>query len=59
MSNKKLIIVITDCDHRSVDIEKNIFNQVDPELILENCKTEEEVIAVASDADGSSIICCY
>ncbi|MFW6149329.1 MAG: C-terminal binding protein, partial [Atribacterota bacterium] len=52
MYSKKPKIVITDCDHPSVEFEKEIFKQIDSELILENCKTEEDVIAVASDADG-------
>ena len=52
MSNKKLKIVITDCDHPSVEIEKKILSEINPELTLETCKTEEDVIAVAADADG-------
>jgi D-3-phosphoglycerate dehydrogenase / 2-oxoglutarate reductase len=52
MSRKKFKIVITDCDHPSIDFEKEVFKQIDADLILENCKTEEDVIAVASDADG-------
>jgi len=52
MLNKKLKIVITDCDHPSIEFEKEIFKQIDSELILESCKTEEDVIAVAADADG-------
>jgi D-3-phosphoglycerate dehydrogenase len=52
MSNKKFKIIITDCDHPSVEIEKKILSKINPELTLETCKTEEDVIAVASDADG-------
>jgi D-3-phosphoglycerate dehydrogenase len=52
MSNKKFKIIITDCDHPSVEIEKKILSEINPELTLETCKTEEDVIAVASDADG-------
>jgi D-3-phosphoglycerate dehydrogenase len=52
MTDKKLKIVITDCDHPSVEIEKKILNEIEPELILETCRTEEDVIAVAADADG-------
>src|SRR5665648_778104 len=52
MSNEKFKIIITDCDHPSVEIEKKILSEINPELILETCKTEEDVIAVASDADG-------
>ena len=52
MSNKKFKIIITDCDHPSVEIEKKILSEINSELTLETCKTEEDVIAVASDADG-------
>ena len=52
MSNKKFKIIITDCDHPSVEIEKKILSEINPELTLETCKTEEDVIAVAADADG-------
>lgn len=52
MSNKKFKIIITDCDHPSVEIEKKILSEIEPELILKTCRTEEDVIAVASDADG-------
>ena len=52
MNDKKLKIVITDCDHPSVEIEKKILGEVEWECILETCRTEEDVIAVASDADG-------
>jgi D-3-phosphoglycerate dehydrogenase / 2-oxoglutarate reductase len=52
MSNKKYKIVITDCDHPSIEFEKKILSQIDLELNLEDCKTEDDVIAVASDADG-------
>ena len=52
MSDKKYKIVITDCDHPSVDIEEKIFHTINAKVTLEDCKTEEDIIAVASDADG-------
>ena len=52
MTDKKLKIIITDCDHPSVEIEKKILSEIDPEFILGNCRTEEDVIAVAADTDG-------
>ena len=52
MTEKKLKIVITDCDHPSIDIEKEIFLGINSEFVLGTCKTEEDVITVASDADG-------
>jgi D-3-phosphoglycerate dehydrogenase len=52
MSNKQPKVVITDCDHPSVEIERKVFSEIDPELILAHCNTEDEVIKAAQDADG-------
>ncbi|MHC2995598.1 MAG: C-terminal binding protein [Candidatus Atribacteria bacterium] len=52
MSNKRPKVVITDCDHPSVEIEKEILSKIDPEFILAHCNTEDEVIKVAQDANG-------
>ena len=52
MYNQKLKIVITDCDHPSMEIEKEILNEIDPEFVLSYCNTEDEVIKAAQDADG-------
>ncbi len=52
MRDKKFKIVITDCDHPSVEIEKDIFSEINHEFYLESCQTEDDVIAVAADADG-------
>ena len=52
MSNRRPKIVITDCDHPSVEIERAILNEIDPEFILAHCTTEDEVIETARDADG-------
>ena len=52
MSNKRPKVVITDCDHPTVEIEKEILSEIDPEFVLVHCNTEEEVIEVAKDADG-------
>jgi len=52
MSNRKQRIVITDCDHPSAEIERKVLSEIDPEFILAQCNTEEEVIEVAKDADG-------
>ncbi|HDP36892.1 MAG TPA: C-terminal binding protein [Candidatus Atribacteria bacterium] len=52
MSNKRPKVVITDCDHPSVEIERKVLNEIDAEFVLANCNTEDEVIEVAHDADG-------
>ena len=50
--NKSLKVVITDCDHLSIDIEREEISKINAELILAQCKTEDEVIEVCKDADG-------
>jgi D-3-phosphoglycerate dehydrogenase len=52
MPKKRFKIVITDCDHPSIEIEKKILRNINSEPILESCKTEDDVIKVASDADA-------
>lgn len=52
MSNKRTKVVITDCDHLSVEIERKVLNQIKPEFVLAFCNTEDEVIEAAQDADG-------
>lgn len=52
MSNKRPKVVITDCDHPSVEIERKVFSKIDPEFILAYCNTGDEVIKAAQDADG-------
>jgi len=52
MLNKKSKIVITDCDHPSVGIERKILKDINLELVLDHCHTENEVIKIAHDADG-------
>ena len=52
MSENRPKVVITDCDHPSVEIEKEILSEIDPEFVLTYCNTEDEVIEVVQDADG-------
>jgi len=52
MSNKRPKIIITDCDHPSVEIERKVLNEIKPEFVLAHCNTEDEVIEAAHDADG-------
>lgn len=45
-------IVITDCDHASIDTEQKVADAAGHELVLTQCSTEEEVIAAAAGADA-------
>ncbi|WP_413476547.1 C-terminal binding protein [Latilactobacillus fuchuensis] len=44
-------IYITDCDHDSIEIEKNVFAKAGMDVTLTNAKTEDEVIAQCGDGD--------
>ncbi|MGG1662532.1 C-terminal binding protein [Brevibacillus sp. NRS-1366] len=50
MSN--LMIGITDCDHPSVEIEQKVIRGASAQMVLHECKTEEDVIRDCADADG-------
>ncbi len=41
----KLNVLITDCDHGNVDVEKKVFDEANISFELAKCKTEEDVIA--------------
>lgn len=45
-------IVITDCDHDSIAIEQEVAAAAGVELVLAQCRTEDEVIAAAAGAEG-------
>lgn len=45
-------IVITDCDHDSIAIEQAVADAAGVELVLAQCRTEEDVIAAAAGADA-------
>ncbi|NHN33425.1 C-terminal binding protein [Paenibacillus agricola] len=45
-------VVITDYEYKSLQIEQDILSQLDVEFVKAQCRTEEEVINAAKDADG-------
>ena len=45
-------VIITDCDHGSVQEEKEEFDRIGAELILAQVKEEEDLIRVCREADG-------
>ncbi|MEV8360365.1 C-terminal binding protein [Microbacterium sp. NPDC076895] len=45
-------IVVTDCDHPDIDIERRLAAEAGIEIRLEQCRTEEDVISRCADADG-------
>ena len=44
-------VIITDCDHDNINIEKNIFNEAGIDFELKQAITEEAVISLCSGAD--------
>ena len=55
--NHQFKVVFADYDYHSIDIELKQLEQIDAEIIKGQCKTEEELIRLAKEADG--IICQY
>jgi D-3-phosphoglycerate dehydrogenase len=45
-------VVITDCDHGSIEEEKEEFSQIGAELILAQVQGEKDLIRFCKDADG-------
>jgi len=55
--SRQLKVVITDFDYGDVDVERPIIEGAGFKLVAAQCKSEEELIAVAHDADA--VICQY
>jgi D-3-phosphoglycerate dehydrogenase len=45
-------VVITDCEHGSIDPEIEVLSAINARVEWHNCRTEQDVIDVAADADG-------
>ena len=45
-------VIITDCDHGSIEEEKEEFDRIGAELILAQVEREEDLIQVCKEADG-------
>jgi D-3-phosphoglycerate dehydrogenase len=52
MSNKNFKVVYTDSYHPTVSAEKSELDEIGAELIVAECKNENETIAICKDADG-------
>ncbi len=52
MKKNKYRVVITDCDHGSIDEETEELRRIGAELILVQLRKEEEVIQTCKEADG-------
>ncbi|MFQ5796358.1 MAG: C-terminal binding protein [Candidatus Bipolaricaulia bacterium] len=45
-------VVVTDYESSDLNIEREILSEIDAELIVGRCRTEDEVIEIGKDADG-------
>ena len=52
VANRRLKVLVTDCDHSSLELERKVLDEIGPKLVVAHCTTEEEVIEAARDADG-------
>ena len=52
LKNKKFKVVVTDYEFTSLDCEREILERVGADLIPAQCKSENELIRIARDADG-------
>lgn len=52
MGKHSYLVVITDCDHGSIEEEKEVLFQIGAELVLAQVKEEKELIQACEDADG-------
>jgi D-3-phosphoglycerate dehydrogenase len=50
--NNKYKVVITEAEFESFELEKEELNKVGAEVVVGQCKTEDEIIKIAKDADG-------
>ena len=50
--NPKFKVLITDPYHQNFHIEKEILAEINAEIIIGHCKTEEDVIKICSNIDG-------
>ena len=46
------VVIVADCDHPSIDIERSVLADVAAEVRWLACTTEDEIIAQCGDGDG-------
>ena len=49
-------VVVADCDHQSIDIERAVLAEMCPDLPWLDCRTEDEIIAQCSEGEGILIM---
>ena len=51
-ANRGAVVVVTDCDHFSLELERKVLDKINTRFVVAHCTTEQEVIEAARDADG-------
>jgi D-3-phosphoglycerate dehydrogenase len=49
-------VIVADCDHQSIDIERAVLQDVCPEVPWLNCRTEDEIVAQCASGEGIIIM---
>ncbi len=52
MTQLRYCVMVTDCDHGTLEEEKEVFGQIGADLILAQLSGEEDVIRACQEADG-------
>lgn len=50
------VVVVADCDHAAIEIERGVLRDLCPEVPWLNCRSEDELIAQCAGADGLLIM---
>ena len=46
------VVIVADCDHPSISIEREVLKDLCPDIAWLKCRTEDEIIAQCAQADG-------
>ncbi|MDR1936862.1 MAG: C-terminal binding protein, partial [Candidatus Accumulibacter sp.] len=52
MQGTPRVVIVVDCDHQSIEIEKKVLRDICPELPWHACLAEDEIIAECADGEG-------
>ncbi len=50
--NTNFIVIVSDCNHQSIDIEQTVLADICPNIQWLKCKTEDDLIAQCAEAEG-------
>ena len=50
------VVIVADCDHQSIDIERAVLADISPDIPWLKCRSEDEVIAQCAEGEGIIIM---